>query len=63
MVQVLIAAKLFMDLPTMIQAPEGDPHNLGIALALPAASILMALIAARRIQKDDKMVRSMDRIR
>jgi hypothetical protein len=63
MAQMAISFKLFMDLPKMVEAVEGDPHDYGIWLFLPALVILLSFLAARSIRKDDQLVRSMDRIR
>jgi Domain of unknown function (DUF4293) len=63
MAQMALSLKIFMDLPKMIEAVEGDPHDFGFWLFLPAAVILLAYLAARQIKKDEKLVQSMDRIR
>jgi hypothetical protein len=63
MIQMLLSFKVFMDLPKMVEAVEGDPHDFGIWLFLPAVVLLLTYLATRRIIKDEKLVQSMDRIR
>jgi Domain of unknown function (DUF4293) len=63
MAQMALSFKIFMDLPKIVESVEGDPHDFGFWLFLPVAVILLAYLAARRINKDEKLVQSMDRIR
>lgn len=63
MAQMALSFKIFTDLPAIVKAVEGDPHDFGFWIFLPAVVILLAYLAARRISKDEKLVQSMDRIR
>jgi Domain of unknown function (DUF4293) len=63
MAQMALSFKIFMDLPKIVESVEGDPHDFGFWIFLPVAVILLAYLAARRINKDEKLVQSMDRIR
>lgn len=63
MVQVILATLIYKKLPQMVAAQEGDPHNLGIFFFVPAVALLLTWYAIKRIQRDEKLVKGMDRIR
>ncbi|MBS4013783.1 MAG: DUF4293 domain-containing protein [Bacteroidetes bacterium] len=46
-----------------IKAQTGMVFNFGLAIAFPLVSIILILIANRAIRKDEKLVRSADRLR
>ncbi len=46
-----------------IKAQTGMDFNFGLAIAFPLVSIVLILIANRAIRKDEKLVRSADRLR
>lgn len=45
------------------QDSAGQTAQLGLGFGLPVISILLTYLAYRNIQKDDKLVKSMDRLR
>jgi hypothetical protein len=48
---------------TMQAAPEGGTLQMGAGIALPVLAILFTGLAGRYIRKDEKLVRSADRLR
>lgn len=48
---------------TMNAVPEGGTLQMGAGIALPVMAILFAGLAGRYIRKDEKLVRSADRLR
>ena len=48
---------------TMNAVPEGGTLQVGAGIALPVMAILFAGLAGRYIRKDEKLVRSADRLR
>lgn len=62
MAQIVVAALLVMQLPGLVNGEnvEADP---AFGLLLPIATLFFAYLAIRRIQKDERMVRDMNRIR
>lgn len=63
MVQIVISALLFMQLPEMSGGGDQIRHDIGFGLFVPVVTLLLTYLAIRRIQKDENMVRNMDRIR
>lgn len=64
MIQIVVAALLFMKLPELVGATEaGDPHDVQYGFAFPVVALIFTWLAIRRIQKDERLVRDMDRIR
>jgi len=53
----------FVVFQTMQQIPSGGSVQYGAGLALPAVAMLLNWLAGRFIKKDEKLVRSMDRLR
>ncbi|MBX2872427.1 MAG: DUF4293 domain-containing protein [Saprospiraceae bacterium] len=45
------------------QDTAGQTAQLGLGFGLPVVAILLTFLAYRNIQKDDKLVKSMDRLR
>lgn len=54
---------LMFILSNQIADDQQDPGKLGISLFLPVAAMLFNLLANRFIRRDEKLVRSVDRIR
>lgn len=63
LLQVVVMILLFQTLPELITEPDPETHNLGAWMILPVVSVLLAFFARKRIQRDERMVRDMDRIR
>ena len=63
MVQIIIGVLLFMQLPEMSGGGENIGHDVGFGLFVPVVTLLLGYVAIRRIQKDERMVRDMNRIR
>lgn len=63
LLQIVAMILLFQTLPDLITEPDPETHNLGIWMILPVLAVLLAFFARKRIQKDERMVRDMDRIR
>lgn len=62
MVIPIVAAIVFMN-ASGSEAYEQDTVNAGIAIFLPLIIIILSILAARGIKKDQKIVKSMDRLR
>jgi len=45
------------------QDAAGQTAQLGLGFGLPVVSVILTLLAYRNIKKDDKLVKSMDRLR
>lgn len=60
---MLLALIAFTVKTTQDQLPEGGTTQFAAGLALPVVAMLFNWLAARAIRKDEKLVRSMDRLR
>lgn len=63
MIQLIIAAVLFMQLPDLANNPEEFQHDIAYGFFFPVGAMLLTLLAARRISHDERLVRESDRIR
>ena len=63
MIQAVVAALLFMQLPDLIGDVNELRHDIAYGFFFPVGSILLTLFAARRIRHDENLVKSSDRIR
>ena len=63
MVQILVGIFLFMKLPGWVGEGSEIGHDPSFGLFVPVLPLLLVWLAIRRIQKDDQLVRDMDRIR
>jgi len=61
---VLFLASLFLIIYQHRQAlPEGQGLELGLGAVLPVVSMLMLMLAARAVRKDERLVASSERLR
>ncbi len=56
-VGLVVAGALFS------QDTAGQTAQLGLGFGLPVVAIILTILAYRSIKKDDKLVKSMDRLR
>lgn len=63
MIQVVVAALLFMQLPDMLGDSQEFRHDIAFGFFFPVGAILLTLLAARRIRKDENLIRNSDRLR
>ena len=62
LITAFVALIAFKEIPDA-EAFAGGAGNYGISFFMPVAAILMNILANRFIQKDENLVKSMDRIR
>jgi hypothetical protein len=63
LLQIVVMVLLFQQLPDLLAEPTLETHHVGFWMIIPVVVVLLAFFARKRIQKDEKLVRDMDRIR